>query len=432
MKKRSISKKLLGIVLSLLMVLVLAACGGGSASSSASKEEAEPEVTESSAPAEEEEAEAAEEPEAEPAEEEAEEPAEAGAEDPNAADYEYLVPAGEAYDLAQYYKDAEFDDCHSTYTGMGGVVNVPDDPTTPIPKANEPYTIGFSVYYTVDEVGAMILDNMKKYAQEAGVELLVNDANYDQNLQNQAVEQWIVEGVDGVIIAPCDFYGVQGALDACTEAGIPAVTLNPALEGSATAGVLGECVEQGRMAGELLLDELLAKGSDMKGIITISTLNFVHPNAATREKGFRDAFADYPDIEFKQLTGVSPEDHYTLFEGALTEYGDELLGAFGLYSSATIGVMNAAQAAGSDVPITSIDNDKVILEGINDGKLLGSACYSSTAPAFWCMSAMVNLLNGVEVPCIYWYANMKVTKDNVAEAFEHYHGQTLDDYLAGN
>ena len=127
-----------------------------------------------------------------------EEPAAAGAEDPNAADYEYLVPAGEAYDLAQYYKDAEFDDCHSTYTGMGGVVNVPDDPTTPIPKANEPYTIGFSVYYTVDEVGAMILDNMKKYAQEAGVELLVNDANYDQNLQNQAVEQWIVEGVDGV------------------------------------------------------------------------------------------------------------------------------------------------------------------------------------------------------------------------------------------
>ena len=426
-------KKLLALALSAMLVLSLTACGGGS--SSASKEEAEPEVTESSAVSEAEEAEeepVEEEEEAEaeePAEEEAEEPA--AAEDPNAADYEYEVPAGEAYDLAQYYKDAEFDDCHSTYTGMGGVVKVPDDPTTSIPKANEAYKVGFSVYYTVDEVGAMILDNMKKFAEEAGVELLVNDANYDQNLQNQAVEQWIVEGVDGIIIAPCDFYGVQGALDACAEAGIPAVTLNPALEGSATAGVLGECVEQGRMAGELLVDELLAKGSDMKGIITISTLNFVHPNAATREKGFRDAFADYPDIEFKQLAGVSPEDHYTLFEGALTEYGDELLGAFGLYSSATIGVMNAAEAAGSDVPITSIDNDKVILEGINDGKLLGSACYSSTAPAFWCMSAMVNILNGVEVPSIYWYANMKVTKDNVAEAFEHYHGQTLEEYLAG-
>ena len=352
--------------------------------------------------------------------------------DANLADYKYDVPAGQAYDLAKYYKDADFDDCRSTYTGMGGTVWVPDDPTTSIPKANKAYKVGFSVYYTVDEVGSMILDNMKKFAAEAGVELLVNDANYDQNLQNQAVEQWIVEGVDGIIIAPCDFYGVKGALDACAEANIPVVTLNPALEGTANSGVLGECVEQGRMAGELLLDYLKANGSDMKGVITISTLNFVHPNAATREKGFRDVFKDYPDIEFKQLTAVSPEDHYTLFEGAIANYGDDLLGAFGLYSSATIGVMNAAQAAGSKVPITSIDNDKVILEGIADGRLLGSACYSSTAPAFWCMSAMVNLLNGVEVPSIYWYANMKVTKDNVAEAFVHYHNQTLEEYLAGN
>ena len=102
--------------------------------------------------------------------------------DANVADYKYEVPAGESYDLAQYYKDADFDDCHSTYTGMGGTVWVPDDPTTSIPKANKKYTIGFSVYYTVDEVGAMILDNMKKFAEEAGVELLVNDANYDAQM----------------------------------------------------------------------------------------------------------------------------------------------------------------------------------------------------------------------------------------------------------
>ena len=395
-------KKLISILLAVLMLLAVAAC----------TKPAEPEPTKPDEPV------------------TPDQPAEAV--DPNVADYRYEVPAGTAYDLQQYYKDADFDDCRSTYTGKGGAVWIPDDPTTPLPKANKAYKVGFSVYYTVDEVGSMILDNMKKFAAEAGVELLVNDANYDQNLQNQAVEQWIVEGVDGIIIAPCDFYGVKGALDACAEANIPVVTLNPALEGTANSGVLGECVEQGRMAGELLLDYLKANGSDMKGVITISTLNFVHPNAATREKGFRDVFKDYPDIEFKQLTAVSPEDHYTLFEGAIANYGDELLGAFGLYSSATIGVMNAAQAAGSKVPITSIDNDKVILEGIADGRLLGSACYSSTAPAFWCMSAMVNHLNGVEVPSIYWYANMKVTKDNVAEAFVHYHNQTLEEYLAGN
>ena len=94
-------------------------------------------------------------------------------------------------------------------------------------------------------------------------------------------------------------------------------------------------------------------------------------------------------------------------------------------------MMNAAKANDCDVPITSIDNDKVIIEGIVNGDLLGSCCYSSTAPAFWCMSALINVLNGVDVPSLYWYANMNVTAENAVEAFEHYHGMTYDEYLAG-
>ena len=90
-----------------------------------------------------------------------------------------------------------------------------------MPKADEKYKIGFSVYYTVDEVGSMILETMKAAAEEAGVELLVNDANYDQNAQNQAIEQWILQEVDGVILAPCDFTGVKTALDALEAANIP-------------------------------------------------------------------------------------------------------------------------------------------------------------------------------------------------------------------
>ena len=113
-------------------------------------------------------------------------------------------------------------------------------------------------------------------------------------------------------------------------------------------------------------------------------------------------------------------------------YGDKLIGAFGLYSSATIGMMNAAQAAGSDVPITSIDNDKVILEGVYEGKLLGSCCYSSTAPIKWCLSQLVNKLNGAEIPNVMFYANTLVTKENVEEMFEfYYNGKTLADYMAG-
>jgi hypothetical protein len=48
------------------------------------------------------------------------------------------------------------------------------------------------------------------------------------------------------------------------------------------------------------------------------------------------------------------------------------------------------------------------------------------------MSEIVNLLNGADIPGIVFYANMAITKDNAASAFEHYYpGKTLIDYIEG-
>jgi len=356
----------------------------------------------------------------------------AAAANPNKADYTYLQPEGAVFDMNAYYneKDPALE-CNVTIKQTGGSVNVPDIPTTPMPKANERFTVGFSVYYTVDEVGAMILDTMVSAAAEAGVELLVNDANYDQNAQNQAIEQWILQGVDGVILAPCDFHGVQEALNQLNEANIPVVTLNPPLAGTADTIVTADCVEQGALAGKMLVDYLNAAGIPLKGKVIFQTLPFVHPNAVTRALGFAEQFKDYPDVEIVEITGISPEEHYTAFDGALRANPD-MIGAFGLYSSATIGMMNAKLAADSDVPLTSIDNDKIILAGIKEGNIIGSACYSSMAPAWWCMSLIVNILNGETVPGTVYYENKAVTAENVDAMFEHYYpGQTLAGYMSG-
>ena len=142
-------------------------------------------------------------------------------------------------------------------------------------------------------------------------------------------------------------------------------------------------------------------------------------------------FEKYPDIELLELTGITPEEHYAAFEGAIQAYPD-MIGAFGLYASATIGMNNAKKAANKDIPLTSIDNDKIILAGIYNDEILGSACYSSTTPAHWAMTAIINKLNGVEIPGIYYYPNTMVTKENVEKMFSFYYGgKILADYLTG-
>lgn len=348
--------------------------------------------------------------------------------------FTYVVPEGTKSDINEYYNSMGVD-CTVDIRERGGDVKISDNQASEAPMAvpKEKYTIGFSIYYTVDEVGAMYLEAMKDVAEEAGVELLINDANYEQDLQDTAIEQWILQEVDGVIMTPCDFTGVKASLDALYEAGIPVVTIDaPPQLGDVDSMVIYDCVEQGRQAGEMLEAALLDADTEMKGTIIYNTLPFEHPNATTREIGFISVFEGYSDIEIIKLTGISPEEHYTAFEGAIQSNPD-MLGAWGLYSSATIGMMNAKIAAGrDDILLTSVDNDKPILAGIANGQIIGSSAYSAIAGSRLGMIQMINLLNGVEVPGIVYQENIKVTADNVKEMFEHYYpGITLQDYLDG-
>ena len=164
--------------------------------------------------------------------------------------FEYVVEAGTESDVNEYY-DGFGIDCDITIRQTGGSVNWLGGGDVPLPEPDEEYTIGFAAYTTVDEVGAMYLEGMEQAAEEIGIELLINDANWDQNVQNQAIEQWIIQGVDGVILSPCDYYGIKDALDALEEAGIPVISYDaPPNAGNVDAVVMYDAVEQGRLAGE--------------------------------------------------------------------------------------------------------------------------------------------------------------------------------------
>ena len=88
--------------------------------------------------------------------------------------------------------------------------------------------------------------------------------------------------------------------------------------------------------------------------------------------------------------------------------------------------------SGLDIPLTSVDNDRVILEGVYNGSVLGSSCYGAIEESGLAMMQMINLLNGEEIPGIIYQTNTMVTKDNVSEMFkEYYNGATLEDFIAG-
>lgn len=340
--------------------------------------------------------------------------------------YEYVSEAGTTADLNDYYNGYGVD-CDNAINSTGGIVKWLGGNDVAMPEAKDSYVIGFADYATDDEVSAGYMDAMKAAAEELGIEVLYNDAHWTQDEQNQAIEQWILQGVDGIIFCPCDYYGVKDALEACKEAGVKTVSFDaPPLASSVDAVVMYDAVEQGRMAGEALRDAMLEKGSDMKGTIYYGNLPYIHPNAQTREAGFKSAFEEYPDIEFKMLTGETPEEFYSAMEGAIMADPD-MLGAWGLFSAATWGMYQAIQASGEEILLSSVDCDTTILQGVKDGGILGSTCYSPTEGARLAAMTMVNLLNGENVPGITYQSNTFLNIDNVEEKFEIYHpGQSLE------
>jgi ABC-type sugar transport system substrate-binding protein len=347
----------------------------------------------------------------------------------NVDEFTYIQPPGTMVDLTDYY--AEYGvDSRSVITAMGGLVTVSGLPER-LPTPKEEYTIGLALYYTVDEVGAFVLEGTEKAADEMGFNLLVNDANYKQENQDQAIEQWILRGVDGVIFYPADFNACKPILEKLREADIPVMAGNPPLIGEVNSVMTIDNVEIGRKSAEFIVEALEADGA-VEGVVVFQTLPFLHPNAETREAGFREVLGAHPGIEIIELTGISPEEHYAAFEGAV-QANPDMVAAWGLYSSAVIGMANARKAAKrDDIILVGVDNDRPILAGIYKGEITGSVGYNAYNHAYWTSVNLVNILNGAEVPGQIIGPIEVISRDNVSDLFEMYYGgRTLQDYMAG-
>ena len=346
----------------------------------------------------------------------------------NAAEFTKIADVA---DLKAYYAEYAVT-CEATFLGTGGVVTVKGLPEV-LPTPDKKYKIGLALYYTVDETGANVLEGTKAAAEKMGIDLVINDANYDQAKQDQAVEQWILEGIDGVIFYPADFNACGPILQKLADAGIPVMCGNPPLTPSTVNSVFTiDNVQIGRDGAQLLLDTITASGGKLEGTVVFQNIPFLHPNAATRKAGFLEVMSKQPLIKVIELTGLSPEDHYKAFDGAMQAYPD-LIGAWGLYSSAIVGMSNARKAAGKTMPLVGVDQDRIILAGIFNDEIVGTVGYSPYNHAYWTIDNLVNMLNGVEdYPGQIIGPIETVTKDNVEDMFKmYYNGATIQDYLAG-
>ncbi len=122
-------------------------------------------------------------------------------------------------------------------------------------------------------------------ARVAGANLLIFNANNDPAAQNSAIETYITEGVDGIIVVAIDVNGIMPAVEQAEAAGIPVVAVDAVLpeDGPQIAQVGVDNAEAGADIGRFFVDYVAASGGSAK-IGSVGALNSFIQNI--RQEGF--------------------------------------------------------------------------------------------------------------------------------------------------
>src|SRR5690606_32479794 len=103
-----------------------------------------------------------------------------------------------------------------------GIIQFGCGPSTP----DERKTIGVSMLSLQSEFVVNVKDAMEDAAEEQQVRLIVNDAQRQAVIQVQQIESFISQGVDAIILNPCEMEASSPAVRKAQEAGIPIINVN--------------------------------------------------------------------------------------------------------------------------------------------------------------------------------------------------------------
>ncbi len=258
--------------------------------------------------------------------------------------------------------------------------------------------------------------------KELGIKVLINsDAQFDMAKQATDVETSLSLNPDIILTLVVDPVSGNRAFQPAVDAGVTLVLADNGVDGY-TAGnqytsiVTGDHFGMGRAAAELMDEALNGKGKI--GFIYHDADYFVTNNRDNEFK--RTIESSYPGMDIVAEGGFTDEASTEGVAAAMLTRNPDITGIYVAWDVAAEGVIAALRASGlSDVKVVAHD-----LGGTNDLDMaMDGNMYGKVADLPYdlgvCMAriAALNLL-GEKVPPFVVVPSVKMTKDNIVEAWQ--------------
>ncbi|WP_298920395.1 sugar ABC transporter substrate-binding protein [uncultured Roseobacter sp.] len=247
-----------------------------------------------------------------------------------------------------------------------------------IAAAEDKPVVGLIMKSLANEFFQNMLEGAEAHAAERGdYELravgMQNETDFESQIN--AVENFITQGVDAIVVAPADSKAMVRPLKRAMEAGIVVVNFDVALDEDAKKqqGIDLAFVGPDNRGGAKLAGDALAQKLGAGGKVVIIEGNPGADNANQRRLGFEDSVTEHKlELLDSRTAHWETEEANQVFSAMLTANPD-IQGVMAANDSMAIGVVKALEAAGrTDIEVVGFDAIPAVLPMIEDGRLLAS------------------------------------------------------------
>ena len=194
--------------------------------------------------------------------------------------------------------------------------------------------------------------------------------------QIKTVDNFIVDGYDGICLAPLDANALRGPVERALAADIPVVIFDSAL--ASDEGTVSYVASDNRRGGELA-GEYLAELLDGQGKVILLRYQINSASTEAREQGFLDVMAKFPEIELISDNQYGGPDEAAAIEKAtnlLQNFGDEVDGIFCPNESTTSGMLielrRSKPGRVGEIKFVGFDAGENLIDGLENGHLHGT------------------------------------------------------------
>lgn len=263
-------------------------------------------------------------------------------------------------------------------------------------------TIGVSIMTATNPFFKLLGDTIADEAAKFGYETVVVSGDYDISKQKNQVSDFIVQGVDVIVLTPINSKSIGTSVAEANEAGIPVFTADIAVlaEGvEVVSHIATDNYQAGRVAGKAMVEGLGVSGE-------IGILDFAEVESVIlRTTGFMDELAEQEaatgiklEVVSRLPGGAEKSISYRAMQDMLQAHPN-LKGVFAINDPSALGAVAALEEANrlEEVVVISVDGQPEGRQAVLEGKIYGDAVQYPEKIARTTVQTIVQYLNGEEV-----------------------------------